>query len=199
MGLALLKEIDVEFGGQAAQTDQVDQTDLVNRMVRKAQSGDPDAFEGVYRANVGRIHALCLRMSSDTQHAETLTQDVFVRAWQKLSSFRGDSQFSTWLHRLAVNVILQDRRSRGRRQAREHTVDDLERYAVAATQAMPGTKVDLERAIAGLPDGAKKVLVLRDVQGFKYKEIAELTGVTLGTVKAQIHRARALVQEALER
>lgn len=199
MGLALLKEIDVECGGQAAQTDQVDQTDLVNRMIRKAQSGDPDAFEGVYRANVGRIHALCLRMSSDAQHAETLTQDVFVRAWQKLSSFRGDSQFSTWLHRLAVNVILQDRRSRGRRQAREHTVDDLERYAVAATQAMPGTKVDLERAIAGLPDGAKKVLVLRDVQGFKYKEIAELTGVTLGTVKAQIHRARALVQEALER
>ena len=89
MGLALLKEIDVEFGGQAAQTDQVDQTDLVNRMVRKAQSGDPDAFEGVYRANVGRIHALCLRMSSDAQHAETLTQDVFVRAWQKALELQG--------------------------------------------------------------------------------------------------------------
>ena len=78
-------------------------------------------------------------------------------------------------------------------------MEDLERYAIAATPAMPGTKVDLERAIAGLPAGAKEVLVLRDVQGFKYREIAELTGVTLGTVKAQIHRARALVQEALER
>ena len=96
---------------------EVDDTiDLVNQMVRQAQSGDGDAFEGVYRAHVGRIHALCLRMSGDAQHAESLTQDVFVRAWEKLSSFRGDSQFSTWLHRLAINVVLQDRRSRGRRR-----------------------------------------------------------------------------------
>ena len=172
---------------------------LVHQMVRRAQSGDADAFEGVYRAHVGRIHALCLRMSGDTQHAESLTQDVFVRAWEKLSSFRGDSQFSTWLHRLAINVVLQDRRSRGRREAREHTVEDLEQYATAVTQAMPGTRVDLERAIAGLPQGAREVLVLRDIQGFKYREIADLKGVSLGTVKAQIHRARKLVQEALER
>lgn len=176
-----------------------DPIDLVTEMVRRAQSGDADSFEGVYRAHVGRVHALCLRMSGDTQHAETLTQDVFVRAWEKLSSFRGESRFSTWLHRLAINVILQDRRSRGRRQAREHQVEDLEHYATAAVQAMPGTKVDLERAIAGLPAGAREVLVLRDVQGFKYREIADLKGVSLGTVKAQIHRARNLVQEALER
>ena len=190
MGFALVKDVDADSDGQV---------NLVDHIVRQAQTGDADAFEGVYRAHVGRIHALCLRMSGDVQHAETLTQDVFVRAWQKLSSFRGESQFSTWLHRLAVNVILQDRRSRGRREAREHTVEDLERYATATTQAMPGTRVDLERAIANLPPGAKQVLVLRDVQGFKYREIAELTGVSLGTVKAQIHRARALVQEALER
>lgn len=190
MGLAQLGRIDAK----------VDNTiDLVNQMVRQAQSGDADAFEGVYRAHVGRIHALCLRMSGDVQQAESLTQDVFVRAWEKLSSFRAESQFSTWLHRLAINVVLQDRRSRGRRQAREHTVENLEDYATAVTQAMPGTKVDLERAIAGLPPGAREVLVLRDVQGFKYREIAEIKGVSLGTVKAQIHRARILVQEALER
>ncbi len=176
-----------------------DPIDLVHQMVREAQSGDADAFEGVYRAHVGRIHALCLRMSGDAQQAESLTQDVFVRAWEKLSSFRGESQFSTWLHRLAINVVLQDRRSRGRRQAREHTVENLEDYATAVTQAMPGTKVDLERAIAGLPPGAREVLVLRDVQGFKYREIAEMKDVSLGTVKAQVHRARKLVQEALER
>ena len=199
MGIALVKENDVDSGSQTTAQDQSGQVNLVDRLVEKAKGGDPDAFEGVYRANVGRIHALCLRMSSDPQHAETLTQDVFVRAWQKLPSFRGDSQFSTWLHRLAVNVILQDRRSRGRRQAKEHSVENLEHYATAATTSMPGTKVDLERAIAGLPPGAKNVLVLRDVQGFKYKEIADLTGVSLGTVKAQIHRARALVQKALER
>jgi len=138
-------------------------------------------------------------MSGDAQQAESLTQDVFVRAWEKLSSFRGESRFSTWLHRLAINVVLQDRRSRGRRQAREYTVENLEDYATAVTQAMPGTKVDLERAIAGLPPGAREVLVLRDVQGFKYREIAEMKDVSLGTVKAQIHRARNLVQEALER
>ena len=176
-----------------------DPIDLVHQMVRRAQTGDADAFEGVYRAHVGRIHALCLRMSGDAQHADSLTQDVFVRAWEKLSGFRGESQFSTWLHRLAVNVVLQDRRSRGRRQAREQTVENLEQYATAVTQAMPGTRVDLERAIAALPPGAREALVLRDVQGFKYREIAELKGVSLGTVKAQIHRARSLVQEALER
>lgn len=190
MELALVPRIDAEVD---------DSIDLGTRMVRRAQPGDADAFEGVYRAHVGRIHALCLRMSGDVQQAESLTQDVFVRAWEKLSSFRGESRFSTWLHRLAINVILQDRRTRGRRQAREQQVEDLERYAVAVTEAMPGTKVDLERAIAGLPKGAREVLVLRDIQGFKYRKIAELTGVSLGTVKAQIHRARNLVQEALER
>ena len=190
MDLAPVTKVDVEVD---------DTLDLVNQMVRQAQSGDADAFESVYRAHVGRIHALCLRMSGDPQHAESLTQDVFVRAWEKLSSFRGKSRFSTWLHRLAVNVVLQDRRSRGRRQAREHTVENLEDYSTAVTQAMPGTRVDLERAIAGLPPGAREVLVLRDVQGFKYREIADMRDVSLGTVKSQIHRARALVQEALER
>ncbi len=190
MELAPVPQIDTEVD---------DPIDLVHQMVRQAQSGDADAFEGVYRAHVGRIHALCLRMSGDAQEAESLTQDVFVRAWQKLSSFRGKSQFSTWLHRLAINVVLQDRRTQARRQAREQTVENLEQYATAVTQAMPETKVDLERAIAGLPPGAREVLVLRDVQGFKYSEIAEIKKVSLGTVKAQIHRARRLVREALER
>ena len=168
-------------------------------LIAACQQGDARAFQKVFDLYKDRVYSLCRHMSGNAEDAEDLTQDVFVRAWQKLGSFRGDSQFSTWLHRLAVNVILQDRRTRGRRQAKEHVVEDLERYAIAATPATPGTKVDLERAIAGLPAGAREVLVLRDVQGFKYREIAELTGVTLGTVKAQIHRARALVQEALER
>ena len=168
-------------------------------LIEKAQSGDETAFEAVYRANTGRIYALCLRMSGNAQQAEELTQDVFVRAWQKLHLFRGESLFSTWLHRLAVNVVLQDRRTRGRRNSREQSSGDLEVYGARAVSAMPGTRVDLERAIAGLPDGARKVLVLRDVQGYKYNEISDITGVSLGTVKAQIHRARALVKEALDR
>jgi RNA polymerase sigma-70 factor (ECF subfamily) len=168
-------------------------------LVRRAQGGDSQAFQKVYETNVGRVYALCLRMSGDPQRAEELTQDVFVRAWEKLALFRGESRFSTWLHRLAINVVLQDRRTRGRRGDREQTTADLDIYGAAAQKAMPGTRVDLERAIAGLPEGARRIIVLRDVQGYKYDEIAEITGVSLGTVKAQIHRARALVREALER
>ncbi|MEE8147253.1 MAG: sigma-70 family RNA polymerase sigma factor [Longimicrobiales bacterium] len=189
METALLREYEV--GGESELP--------VEELVRKAQKGDDAAFEAVYRTSVERIYALCLRMSGDSAVAEELTQDVFVRAWQKLSSFRGESRFSTWLHRLAVNLVLQDRRSKGRRRAKEEVVADLERYGSHAQRAMPGTRVDLERAIAGLPTKAREVLVLRDIQGYKYDEIAGLTGVSLGTVKAQIHRARALVREALEK
>ena len=189
MEAALLQEPDA--GREAAPP--------IEALVRKAQGGDADAFESVYRQSVDRIYALCLRMSSDPAAAEELTQDVFVRAWQKLGSFRGESRFTTWLHRLAVNLVLQDRRTKGRRGAREESVADLERYSSHARRAMPGTRVDLERAIASLPPKAKNVLVLRDIQGYKYDEIAEITGVSLGTVKAQIHRARALVREKLEK
>lgn len=168
-------------------------------LVEHAKAGDARAFEGVYRRTVERTYALCLRMSGNTEEAGELVQDVYVRAWERLASFRGESLFTTWLHRLAVNLVLQERRSAGRRRAREMPDPDLDRYGRAAVQAMPGTKVDLERAIAGLPVKAREVLVLRDVQGYKYDEIARMTGVTLGTVKAQIHRARGLVKEALER
>jgi RNA polymerase sigma-70 factor (ECF subfamily) len=168
-------------------------------LVERAKAGEARAFEEVYRRTVDRTFALALRMCGDSEEAGELVQDTYVRAWERLASFRGESLFTTWLHRLAVNLILQDRRSKGRRRAREQTEPDLERYARAAVQAMPGTRVDLERAIAGLPDKARRVLVLRDVLGYKYDEIARMTGVTLGTVKAQIHRARGLVKEALER
>lgn len=173
--------------------------DTVEALVERAREGDARAFEQVYRRTVDRIYAVCLRMCADGDEANELVQDVYVRAWQRLGSFRGESLFTTWLHRLTVNLILQDRRSKGRRRARERTEADLEQYGRAAVTAMPGTKVDLERAIASLPPKAREVLVLRDVQGYKYDEIAHMTGVSLGTVKAQIHRARGLVKEALER
>jgi len=171
----------------------------IQALVTRAQAGDQRAFEALYRRTVDRIYALCLRMCADADEAAELVQDAYVRAWQGLGSFRGDSLFTTWLHRLTVNLVLQDRRSKGRRRSRETLEGDLERYGRAACSAMPGTRVDLERAIAGLPEKAREVLVLRDVQGYKYDEIAQMTGVSLGTVKAQIHRARGLVKEALNR
>ena len=189
-----------EMGALPARTGPLmDQgSESVEELVRMAQAGDARAFEGVYRRTVDRMYALCLRMSGDGDEATELVQDVFVRAWERLGSFRGDSLFTTWLHRLAVNLILQHRRSQGRRRARETVAPDLERFGRTARRSMPGTRVDLERAIAGLPEKARTVLVLRDVEGYKYSEIAHMTGVSLGTVKAQIHRARALIKEKLE-
>lgn len=191
-----------DMGAAAAHrrtTAHVDVAGEIQALVTRAQAGDQRAFEALYRRTVDRVYALCLRMCADADEAAELVQDAYVRAWQGLGSFRGDSLFTTWLHRLTVNLVLQDRRSKGRRRARETLEGDLERYGRAACAAMPGTRVDLERAIAGLPEKAREVLVLRDVQGYKYDEIAQMTGVSLGTVKAQIHRARGLVKEALER
>jgi RNA polymerase sigma-70 factor (ECF subfamily) len=189
-----------EMGALPARTDPfMDRgSDSVEDLVRLAQAGDARAFEAVYRQTVDRVYALCLRMTGDADEATELVQDVFVRTWERLGSFRGESRFTTWLHRLAVNLILQHRRSKGRRRAREVVAPDLERFGRAARRSMPGTRVDLERAIAGLPDKARAVLVLRDVEGYKYGEIARMTGVSLGTVKAQIHRARALIKEKLD-
>ena len=167
-------------------------------LVKEAQAGNSLAFEALYRRLVGRIYALCLRMARDAQAAEELTQDVFVRAWERIGSFRGDSKFTTWLHRLAVNVVLQEGRKKGRRESRETSVEDPGLYLTRVKEEFPGTRMDLERAIASLPDGARTVLVLRDVYGYKYEEVAKMQGVALGTVKAQIHRARRMMRERLD-
>jgi len=166
-------------------------------LVERAQTGDSRAFEALYRRLVGRIYALCLRMARDAQRAEELTQDVFVRAWERLGSFRGESQFTTWLHRLAVNVVLQEGRTKGRRESREESVADPGEYMGRVKEEFPGTRMDLEKAIASLPEGARAVLILRDIYGYKYDEIATMQGVALGTIKAQIHRARKMMRERL--
>jgi RNA polymerase sigma-70 factor (ECF subfamily) len=167
-------------------------------LVRRAQAGEILAFEDLYRQHVGRVHALCLRMSRSGTEAEELTQRTFVRAWEKLGSFRAESKLSTWLHRIAVNVVLEDRRSRERRESRIIPEDpsDLERSAAAP----PGGEEarDLENAIRSLPPAARLVFVLHDIEGYKHREIARLTGRATGTCKAQLHRARRLLREALE-
>lgn len=168
-------------------------------LVRRAQEGDVSAFEQLYRENVGRVYALCLRLSADAVRAEEFTQDVFIRAWEKLGSFRGESAFTSWLHRLAVNVVLSQRRSEGRRAAHEVTTDDLSYFDGEAKASLPGVGIDLERAIEMLPPGARTVFVLHDVEGYKHEEIAQLTGRAEGTCKALLHRARKLLREALER
>lgn len=167
--------------------------------VALAAGGDRDAFERLYRANSGRIFALCIRMAGDRSAAEELTQDVFVRAWSKLSQFRGDSSFSTWLHRLAVNVVLNARKQQGRSNARHEEIDDGSESLSQPGLPVPGMRLDLEAAIAMLPAGARRVFVLHDVEGYTHEEIAEQTGVTTGATKSQLHRARMLLREALNR
>ena len=168
-------------------------------VVREAQAGSAEAFERLYRRHGRRIYALCLRMVSNPERAEELTQDVFVRAWNTLGSFQHRSAFGTWLHRLGVNVVLSDMRSEKRRAQREVTPGDMSEFEGEVKGAMPDTRMDLEVAIGALPGGAKKVLILHDIEGYRYREIAELTGVAEGTVKSQLSRARRLVREALER
>lgn len=140
-------------------------------------------------------------MSADRRRAEELTQDVFVTAWRKLGSFRGDSAFSSWLHRVAVNTVLQNRRSEKRRRARREAVEHGPAAfgGGAPDGGGPVLRLDLERAIARLPVGARRVFVLHEIEGLKYAEIAERSGQAVGTLKAQMHRARKLLREALER
>ncbi len=161
-----------------------------------AASGDRRAFERLYRQNVNRVFAVCVRMSGDRMRAEELTQDVFVRVWEKLPLFRGESAFSTWVHRLAVNVILNARKAEGRERARLEADGD-EMLEARGSSPHHGDRMDLEKAIATLPPGARRVFVLHDVEGYKHEEIAEMLGVTAGGSKAQLHRARMLLREAL--
>jgi RNA polymerase sigma-70 factor (ECF subfamily) len=169
-------------------------------LVARAQAGDLEAFEALYRANRGRVYALCYRMAGEATLAEELAQDVFVRAWQRLGSFRGESAFSSWLHPLTVNVALSERRSRRRRTARVMSTDDPAAFERPETpKTGPEAGVDLDRALETLPAGARAVFVLHDVEGYKHEEIARMTGVATGTSKAQLHRARRLLREALNR
>ena len=170
-----------------------------------AQSGDTGAFETLYHRHVGRVYALCLRMAGNAREAEELTQDVFVRAWERLAQFEGRSAFGSWLHRLAVNVVLSTWRSRGRRRGRVVAIDDAVDGADSGHPILdPGYRprprhaIDLERAIAQLPVGARTVFVMHDIAGYKHREIAEETGLAIGTTKAQLHRARRLLREALK-
>jgi RNA polymerase sigma-70 factor (ECF subfamily) len=172
--------------------------------VARAAAGDRAAFERLYRQHVNRVFSLCARMVDDRTRAEELTQDVFVRAWEKLHLFRGESAFGTWLHRLTVNVVLNARKSEGRQRTRFEEQDE-EAGGIDALPGVvgmplaPGDLLDLERAIEKLPPGARRVFVLHDVEGYKHEEIAEMLGVTSGATKAQLHRARLLLREALNR
>lgn len=170
--------------------------------VALAAGGDRRAFERLYRAHVGKVYTLCTRMCGNRVRGEELTQDVFVRSWEKLPQFRGDSAFGTWLYRIAVNIVLTDRKNVGRERARMKEEDEetsIDIFAPAASQPRDADRLDLTAAIETLPAGARQIFVLHDVEGYKHEEIAKMCGITSGGSKAQLHRARMLLREALSR
>lgn len=170
--------------------------DIERRLVAAATRGDEAAFEQLYRRHLPRIHTLVRRMTSAVV-ADELTQDVFVRAWDKLASFRGDSAFGTWLHRLAINVVITHLRQRRTEQAR--VVDgDAPLASHAGRPVASGMRIDLEVAMAELPDGARQVFVLHDIEGWTHGEIADHLGLVTGTSKSQLSRARAILRRRLD-
>ncbi len=162
-----------------------------------AAAGDAKAFERLYHRHVARVHSLARRMIG-TDLADEITQDVFVRIWEKLGSFRGEAAFGTWLHRVAINVILGRRKQLGIRRERfadgDKAIDKL-----SSNPKGVETAIDFEAAMEHLPDGAQQVFVLHDVEGFKHGEIAEIMGITSGTSKSQLHRARMILRDYLDR
>jgi len=162
-----------------------------------AASGDAHAYERLYRNHVARVHSLARRMISP-EAADEVTQDVFVRAWEKLGTFRGEAAFGTWLHRLAINVILGRRAHLGLQRERYDDKEDAF-DAVPTRPVTPELGIDFETAIARLPKGARQVFVLHDVEGFKHEEIADNLGISVGTSKAQLHRARMMLRRHLTR
>lgn len=165
--------------------------------VRRAQGGDVDAFEAVYRAHASAIHALCRRMCGEDGEANELVQDVFVRAWERLPSFRGQSTLATWLHRLAVNVVLEKWRTKKRDALRMIDHDDGLAIDAEPQQHDPDVLMDVEAAVMRLPAGARTVFVLHDIEGYSHDEIALMTGIAAGTSRTQLFRARRALARVL--
>ena len=164
--------------------------------VERARQADTSAFESLYRLHVDKIYGLCLRMTGNASEAEDCTQDAFIQAWRKLAKFRGDSAFSSWLHRIAVNAVLVRMRKSRREQDRIQAVTDIS--PAAKTLGDSGNLEDLQKAVDELPAGARRVFVLHAVYGYSHDETSSMLGIAVGTSKAQLHRAKRLLAQQLK-
>jgi RNA polymerase sigma-70 factor (ECF subfamily) len=172
-------------------------------LTQAAAGGDMAAFEELYQRHHRRVYSICLRMLQNAAEAEDLTQDVFIQLYRKVGSFRGDSAFTTWLHRLTVNQVLMHFRKRNVKF--EKTTEEGE----TPVQVVPGTespfkmpivdKIAIDTAIAQLPEGYKNVFVLHDVEGFEHEEVAKILGCSVGTSKSQLHKARLKMRKLLKK
>jgi RNA polymerase sigma-70 factor, ECF subfamily len=173
--------------------------------ITQAQAGDANAFELLYALHKRRVYSLCLRMLGNVAEAEDLTQEAFLQLYRKIGTFRGDSAFSTWLHRLSVNVVLMHLRKKGLPQVSleetlEPSQDDGPRKDIGARDLTLSGSIDrvtLERAVENLPPGYRLVFVLHDVEGYEHNEIADMLACSIGNSKSQLHKARMKLRELL--
>jgi len=176
------------------------------QLIARAQRGDEAAFAALFEAHKRRVYSLCLRMVSDPTEAEDLSQEAFLQVFRKLSTFRGESAFSTWLHRLVVNVVLMHLRKKGLQQVSLDEVDSSQEEPVKREygdddRRLLGSvdRINLDRAIAELPPGYRAVFVLHDVEGYEHNEIAQIMSYSVGNSKSQLHKARLKLREWLRR
>src|SRR5580765_8613294 len=192
-------EVHFYIDGSIKELDKA--TDL--QLAKSAAQGDMAAFEEVYKRHHRRVYSICLRMLQNASEAEDLTQDVFIQLYRKIGSFRGDSAFTTWLHRMTVNQVLMHFRKRTVKF--EKTTEEGE----TPVQIVPGTespfkmpivdRIAIDTAIAQLPEGYKNVFVLHDVEGFEHEEVAKILGCSVGTSKSQLHKARLKMRKLLKK
>jgi len=182
---------DSEFGRAKRAADE-------RSLVESAARGSAAAFERLYRLHAGKVYGLCLRMTGHRETAEDCTQEAFVQAWRSLPRFEGRASFGTWMHRIAVNAVLGQARRRSERTGVQASIEDeLADSLPDGSVGDTGAGMDVEAAIAGLPPGARHVLVLAGVYGYSHEETADMLGVAVGTCKAQLHRARQLLGQRL--
>jgi RNA polymerase sigma-70 factor (ECF subfamily) len=174
------------------------------QLIARAQRGDEEAFAALFETHKRRVYSLCLRMTGNTAEAEDLTQEAFLQLFRKISTFRGESAFSTWLHRLAVNVVLMHLRKKGLQQISLDEADTsqdepIKRDYGSDDLRLTGSvdRIGLQKAIADLPPGYRMVFVLHDVEGYEHNEIAEIMKCSVGNSKSQLHKARMKLRERL--
>ena len=173
--------------------------------IERAKQGDAQAFEVLYSLHKRRVYSLCLRMTANTAAAEDLTQEAFLQLFRKIATFRGESAFSTWLHRMAVNVVLMQLRKKGLPVVPLEDTLDTEEEAPrkelgALDPALAGSldRLQLQRAVEGLPPGYRMIFLLHDVEGYEHNEIAGMVGCSIGNSKSQLHKARMKLRELLK-
>lgn len=168
-------------------------------LIRQAAAGNSHAFKELYKGNSARVYAVCLRISQDRDTADELTQEVFIKAWEKLSSFQFESKFSSWLHSIAVNQFLMMKRSEKRFNERVGELTTIMESENSHSKAKHGfdSRIDIETALGKLPEQARMAFVLHDIEGYKHREISDLMNIEVGTSKAHLHRARRMLREEL--